>query len=96
LINSLFEKNVIENMMINLSAQPIEYEAIITWMINYLGKQATAATVGQFNLESKGLDEFTNKWVAYNMLTWAASNVVQSVNRRNRAMAALNGFMKAA
>jgi hypothetical protein len=96
MISSLFEGHVVENMMMNLSAQPVEYEAVITWLINYLGKQATTATVDQFNLEQKGLDEFTNKWIAYNMITWAASNVVQSVNRRNKAMAALNTFLKAA
>jgi len=95
LISGLFDDHVIENMMTNLEAQPIEYQAMIEWMVQYLGKQATGVTVDQFNIAGKDLDDFTNKWVAYNMITWAASNVVESVNRRNKAMAALNMFMQA-
>ena len=93
LINALFEKNLVENMMMNLKAESIQYEVLIAWMINYLGKQATRAAADQFNLDRVALEDFTNKWIAYNMATWAMSNVVESTNRRMRAQLALERLM---
>ena len=93
LITGLFEKNIIENMMLRLEADQITCQVIVDWMLQYLGKQATVASVEQFHLEEKAAEDMITKWVAYNMATWAISNVIESVQRRGRAQRALSGLM---
>jgi hypothetical protein len=89
LITALFDNHAIENLMLNLEAEPVEYEALINWMVQYLGRQATGQIVDQFHLADKALEDVTNMWVAYNMITWATSNVIESVNRAEKAMRAV-------
>lgn len=89
LITSLFEKNLIENMMLRLNADFITCQVMIEWMLQNLGKQATVASVDQFHLTDKKSGEPVSKWVAYNMVTWAMSNLVNSVSKRDRAQRAM-------
>ncbi len=93
LITGLFEKNIIENMMLRLEADHVTCQVIVDWMLQYLGKQATVASVEQFHLEEKAAEDLVTKWVAYNMATWAMSNVIESVQRRNRAARSLSELM---
>jgi len=93
LITGLFEKNIVENMMMQLSSEQVTYEQVLTWMLQYLGKQATVASVEQFNMTERTAEEFVTKWVAYNMASWAMSNVIESVQRRDKANRALNQLM---
>ncbi len=93
LITGLFEKNIIENMMMRLQADQLSFATIVEWMLANIGKQATLASVDQFHLEDKVADDMVSKWVAYNMASWAMSNVIESVNRRNKAQRSLSMLM---
>lgn len=93
LITGLFEKNIIERLMLRLDADYLTCQTVIEWMIQYLGQQATVASVEQFHLEEKQADALITKWVVYNMASWAMSNIIESVQRRNRATRALSGLI---
>lgn len=93
LINDMFSSNLIENMMLTLEAEPIEYRAIISWLMSYLGRMATLKTIDMFGIGDKELTEETDKWIAYNIITWAASNAIQSAKKRERAMASIPRFI---
>lgn len=93
LITGLFEKNIVENMMMRLDAQSVSFAETVTWMLANIGKQATIASIDQFHLADKQAEDFVSKWVAYNMASWAISHVVESVTKRNKAQASLSRFI---
>lgn len=95
LIAGLFEEHIVENMMLRLQVEPLMMETMITWMLEFLGKQATAETVAQFNLAEKDLSSETNQWIAYNLITWALSNQIVSTVRRQKAQAAISRIITA-
>jgi len=95
LIASLFEKNVVENMMLRLEAQPTTLEAIVGWLIEYTGKEAATMALHQFGIAEKDPAEEVTKWIAYNMMTWAVSNALGGYNRRARAQRAIPQFLAA-
>lgn len=93
LISNMFGQNLIENMMISLKAQPIEYGDLVQWLIDHLGKRATLSAIDMFGIGEKELVEETDKWIAYNIMTWAATNAVSSAVKRERAMASMARFI---
>jgi len=82
-LESLFGERVVENLIANMSAQPVILEYFLKWLIVNAGPQATEKVVDQFNLGDKPFQCELNQWMAYNMVTWVATHVVKSVRERN-------------
>lgn len=92
-MENIFAKKTVENMIMNMSDEPMKMEAFLGWLVQMAGPKPVLKVLDQFNLESEEgsyLDlapaEF-NVWMAYNMMTWAASHAVTSHHKQQRMYA---------
>ncbi len=83
-LENIFSKNVVEQFMLELQEQPVMLQYFLEYLMHYAGPRAAENAMGQFGLDTHSLDEKINAWVAYNIMTFVASNIITSSLRQAR------------
>lgn len=102
-LDKIFAGKELENMIMNMQNDHLTISTFLEWMMQVAGPKATDSVFEQFNIPEnfgveyddkgqmvKGMDSQVNRWVAYNMMTWAASHMITSQLRQNRMFAQFN------
>jgi len=92
-LDNIFAGKEIENLILNMKKDQLMIGAFLEWMVAVAGSKATDAVYDQFNVEQnwKNLEtDLINKWVAYNMMTWAASHIITCQLRQRRLYSQFN------
>jgi hypothetical protein len=93
-LENVFAKKTLENMIIDMSNEPIGMEAFLGWMVKMAGPRAVEKTIEQYNLEQTSYLDSTpvdfNSWMAYNMMTWVTSHIVSSHHKQQRMYVQFN------
>lgn len=96
-LDKIFAGKELENMIMNMQNDQLLMSTFLEWMVATAGPKATEAVHEQFALGNnfgveydeegemvKGGDSQMSRWVAYNMMTWAASHMISNQLRQNR------------
>ncbi len=96
-LDKIFAGKELENMIINMQEDQMLIATFLEWMTATAGPKATEALHEQYGMENnfgieyneegemvKGTDAQVSRWVAYNMMTWAASHMITNQLRQNR------------
>lgn len=92
-LDKIFSGHEIENLIMNMQKDQMMIAMFLEWMIDVAGTKAADAVFEQFNIEQNFPDLANgqiNKWVAYNMMTWAASHLITCQLRQKRMYGQFN------
>ncbi len=92
-LDKIFAGHEIENLIMNMQKDQIQMCMFLECLIEVAGVKAADAVYEQFNIESNFTDlanDTVNKWVAYNMMTWAASHLISCQLRQKRMYGQFN------
>jgi len=83
-VNRVFAEKQMENTILNLSAEHIDLESFIGWMVPITGPKAIEIFLETFKLEGRDYDFKLSLWEAYNIMTFVATHVIKSEHKQNR------------
>lgn len=94
-LDKIFAGKEIENLIMNMQKDEMMISMFLEWLLDTAGKKAADAVFEQFNIENNFhnlASDHINKWVAYNMMTWAASHIITCQLRQKRMYSQFNSL----
>ncbi len=92
-LDNIFSGKEVENLIMNMQKDQMLIGMFLEWLLEVAGAKAADGVYEQFNIGNNFPDLIeaqVSKWVAYNMMTWAASHMITDQLRQKRMYAQFN------